>query len=1115
MKCCNLFRSGLIAVALFCLGVNALSLCAAEPVGATSKAVQVLVLTGSDMVMDPALSKRFEGENIHFVTRKITEPLNAEMLRAFHVVLIVDWEVGLRTEWFSPRGFMINHLTSKKNGELVNAFVQSGGGLFYTPPFGSPMSIEGEMRFFGQYGAVIEPLQIRDDKHAYSNPPAEKKGDFFEYAWTTNIGKHPATGEVKCIYYPTPQLRWDDMYSTPVITLKDPAWTPLVRGMDTSVASKCYGYTQWEASEEKSPVIAAVRQSGSGRVGVFMPNAYYTFWKPDAKPVDGWVAESHTGRIDGIFMEKGDGKTGSDGFKLLTGMLRWLSDGAREKGLGMYDAKSFAALPKPEKELPLDWIESWNPDDGNKWFKVLVGARSSYSDGEGSIADYAQEAKKSGISMLYMTETFERFDPKKWNAFLEDCAKASDATLKVIPGLDISDTCGNRYLSLTSTLFPPKQLLTADGKALAKPHYLCLCFPRGTTVIYRATGSTVPEEMVKHFHGFGLYTYRNGTLEDNSFPGYQWQVFRFSNPLPFVVHETYSPKNLQKEAETGHQMLVSADTLENLAWYMGEHGTSHFWENPLHIQISSGPKITALERGSLVPEEESVGGALSFTVTSDEPIKEVRLMENFNLYRRWTPNTKNFTANNVKLPEEHVSWSMIVATDAKGRTVISPGVVSGKQASHTWRCGDRQNWWSFPDIYTGTHVNQFDIQVPVFGTKEGQGIYPEIKPPLRGDDMAALLDFSYASPAAYIQDVFLDQRYNYAVYEDFAYDAKSANTTARSRVYEAKVRHYQFFAKTENNEKSDIYPVINEIDLSLRRPTDPTGEVFPIITRLDTHNSQVRGDMSYSYTDTATGKKVAGRLTQGYLDLPKGGVVGGFIALSDGIRVSANGEVGFAASTVVEGALPAGTRWRAKFVTVAPAEVETWLNLMGLFGKPPFEVNLTKGKLSEFAYVEQTEAEDYGVAGAISKPLPDGFVKNLSLGYVNRDKEGYGGLLTDYRLPVSVSGVNYNWPAALVRDGHWVESVDVFEGKAWARLDLKKGGDFYIGNAVKATNRNLRIGVQKWTASGIVLEVHNPTDASITATLSTASEVRDRFQFSREITVKAGRSELLKETKEK
>ena len=1071
--------------------------------------VNVLVLKGWRIEVDPTLLKRFEAENIHFVTQNISEPLSAEMLREFHVVLIVDWEVGLRTEWFSPNSLLSRHLTTKKNVELIHAYVQEGGGLFYTPPFGSPMSIDGGMRFFERYGAVLESRQARDEKHAFSNPNPKNGNDYYEYAWTTEIAKHPAVSTVKRIFYPTSELRWDDMYATPTLRLKDAAWIPLVKGMPGSVGAKGIDYHEWITQESKAPVLAAVRKVGAGRVGVLMVNAYYTFWKPFENPKDGWIGESHTGKVDGIFLEKGDGTLPSDGYKLMAGMIGWLAEGANAKGFGGFDNATSTSRPKIEPEQSPKWLTSWKPNDGSQWFKVLVGARSSYSDGEGSIAEYANEAKKAGVSVLYMTETFERFDPKKWKDFVGDCEKASDSSIKVFPGLDIADTCGNRYLSLTSPLFPPKNLLTADAKAIAKACYLCLCFPRGITVIYRATGSSVPQELLKHFHGVGIYTYRNSVLEDNSFPAYQWELFRFSNPIPFVVHQTYSPKDIPKEAAAGHQMYVSADSLTDLSWYLGEHGTSHLWENPLHFQVSSGPKITGFGRESLVADVKTIGDSVSFSLESDEPIVEVRLIENYNLYRRWTPNAKNFTANNIKLSEDHVSWSMIVAKDAKGRTVVSPGILSGKQAAHTWRCGDRQNWWSFPNIYAGTDAAQFDIRVPVFGTNEGMGLFPEMHPFLRGDNMAALLDFSYASPAVYIQDVFLDQRYNQALFEDAAYDAKSSNSTARSRVYDAKIRYYRFWSKELGNAKDEFYPSVNNIEISLRQPAEATGNIFPIFTRLNVKHGQVMGDKSYSYVDVA-GKKVSGKLTQGWIDLPKGGAVGGFIALSDGIRVSSNGDVGFPSPEAAEGALPVGTHWRAQFVDVPSAEVELWRNIMGLGEKTPFDFHLTQGQLSELAYVAYAKASDFAIAGVIDKALPHDYSSKLSLGFINQSKEGYGGTMKDYRMPVAVSGVNYNWPAALVRENK-MEPVDIFENTAWARLDVTKTGSFFLGNTVKATNKNLKIGIQEWTSKSIVLEVNNPTDAAITATVSTIASGPERMPMSLDVTVKPGSSEVLKE----
>lgn len=1101
----RLWTSLLLAALL--LGTMATAGAGAEP------PVNVLVLSAGDLQPDPQLAEQFAKEQVKLVTRKLADPLSAEMLRKFHVVLIGDWE----GEGGQGRSFLRSHveetLTIKRNTGLLQGYIKDGGGFFFTPLYGNQLAADSLTRFLAPFGAGVQCAQVRDDAHAYGsgNDATLAPANYYDYAWTTAITVHPATRGVTRLYYPTSELRWDDLYSTPVITLTDPAWRPLVKGMETSRASRAIDYYNWHAVGTTPPVLTAVREFGAGRIALFTPNFNYSLKQPFASPKNGWWYENHLGKIDGILLDKGDGKNASQGRQLLLGLLRWLAEGARAKGLGDYDEKAFAALPQPAAVPAPGWLYSWQPNDGNRWFKVLVGARSAFSDGTGTIAEYAAAARAAGVSMLYMTETFERFAPASWDEFRGACARTSDETLKVIAGLDIPDAYGNRYLLLGSPVFPAASLLTADGKALAKPQYLCLCFPKGTTVMHRPGSSSVPHELDKQFQGISLFTYRKAALEDNSFPAYQWEVFRLSNPLPFVVHETYAPTDLGKEAATGYQMLASADSLDGLAWYLGAHGTAHFWESPLHLQVTEGPIITQLGGAIPDPKEPSVRGNLGFSIHSDEPLKEVALWENYNLYRRWTPNTPDFTANNVKLPEAHVNWALLTATDAEGRSVIAPGVIFGRQIAHTWRCADRQNWWIFPNIYTGTDLAQFNLRVPAAGTLEGSSLFPELHGPQRGDNMAALLDFPLASPAAYVQDVALDQRYPRALFDDAAFDAKPSNATARSRVYEAHIRYRKFFVSDEKVKKeSDYLPYYNEVEVSLRRPLPPQGQVFPIITTLDTKHIQVRGDMSFAYADPATGKEVTGKLDKGFLDLPKGGRVGGFIALSDGLRVTASGLVGFAPPKWVAGALPAGTRWQAAFTAVQPAEADNWRSLLGLRGETPYKLSFTQGRLQSLAYLATCEAQDYGVSGSVDQALDPALLKGCTSGMVNLDKEALGDPIAEYRLPVLVNGVNYNWPAALVRGGALGPEVAVFEGQAYARLEVGKAGPFYVGNVLLSDQPNLRLGILNWTAEACVAEVNNPTDADLEANLWTAAGVKDRYQGRAKVTVKAGTSQTVR-----
>jgi len=1081
--------------ALIALGVPFRGLCAE----AAHKPVKALILVGPDwrkFKVDPVLAGKFAAQGITFDSRNITEPLDAASLRSYPVVIVADWTGPVLGN--NLRKFMEEYLTSSKNMALLVDYVAKGGGLFWIPDGSGVSGARGTNECLRPFGMGMEALQVRDDAHAFVTPRSDALPD--EYGWTTEITPHPVTEGVSCIFYSMTQFRWDDLYSTPVLTFTDPAWQQVVKAMDTSVGAKGFDYTKWEP-HTKQPAIAAVRDFQAGRMAVFAPNFLYTLYRPYDDPRHGSILEAHTGKIDGVVVEKGDGTRKSDGLVLMENIIKWLAENSVAKGIGAGEPAITGGL----KPVPApDWLYSWNKHNGTKWYKVLVGARSSFSDGQGTISDYAKAAKAAGIDMLVMTETFEKFDPARWQEFQDACANASDASLKVVWGLDIGDTYGARYILMNSPVFPAASMLTPDGKTLVKDQYLCLGFPNGTTILNRTTSSPIVNQMQKDFQGMSLYTYRNGKLVDNGLPNYEWQLFRLSNPLPFVVHETYSPKDLAAEAATGHQLYVSADSPDGLAFYLGMHGLAHFWESPLHMQVSDGPIISRFEGG----------GTASISIDDDAPITDVRLMENYNLYRRWTPNATAFNVDQVKLPDGHVNWAWLVATDAKGRTVVSPGIIFGRQIVHTWRCGDRQNWWCFPNIYTGTDLTQFSIKVPAFGASEGMDIFPEVRGDLRGDDMATILDFNYASPAVYIQDASLDERYFRAIFEDVAYDAKPAAGTIRSRVYEATARYFRFFIdQLPAGGKNDEMPDLKQVSITAREPLEPAGDIFPVFTTLDTKHAQVAGDMTYSYVNPRTGKTVIGRLTSGTLDLPPGGRVGGFIALSDGIRVGANRQVGFVPPAQSNGSLPVGTNWKASFITVAPDAVDKWRALMGLSGPTPYALAISKGSLRTLAYVADCAATDNLLVGAVTTALPKEFFRGLNAGLVDNNKEALGRPLDEYKLPIFLDGVNYNWPAFVWRKNGTFEPFDVFEGKGRLRLDVTAPGPFVIGNVITASDPNLRIGLLKWTAVTCDIEVNNASAKPVKAHIQTAAEITDRCRAQWDIDLAPGSSAILHRAK--
>lgn len=1086
----------LAAAVLLALFAVPQALAEGEKTDKTATAVHVLVL-GHKLQVDPRLKNELAGQGIHLHRRDILKPLSLDMLKQFQVVFVGEGvPVGSTLS-----SHVAKAKTLEENYRTIEKYVDAGGGFLYTPDVGGYGGAMKCSEIMKRYEAKILPLQIRDDKHRYVPQPAPKRDA--GYSWTDKISKHPATTGVKTIFYPTPQHRWDDFYSTPAMELNSD-WTQLVSTMESGTASWSSTYTEWTVIKDEPQTIAAVRDYEKGRVGLLNVYSFYTFWHPYWEPKDhgkygrAQIVERTTGDIDGIFIEKGDGTRKSQGRELLAGILRWLGENATKVGMGGYTEEAFAKLPVPAAKKAPAWLSKWNKQQKHINYKVLVGARSEYSNGSGSLADFAKSAKEAGLAMLCMAEPMEHFDLSKWREYYDACQALSDDTFQLIPGLDMQDAYGARYILLNSPVQPQPHMLSKDGKVLEKVEQLCINMPGGITIAHRVTSaSAIPHQLTKHFQGISLYTYNgDNQLVDNSFPNYEWQMHSFSNPMPFVVHEVDAPDKLNAASQVGFQLYVNAPTAKDLTWYFRKSGLAHHWEAPLHMQVSSGPLL------------EEFGSDPFFTMSGENKITDVRLMYNYELYRRWTPNNKTFTVEKVQLPRSEVNWAYLVATDDMGGKLISSGILAGRQIAHTWRCADRQNWWVFPNIYTGTTVNGFDLKVPVMGSDEGTGGsgglgFPQVKGPQRGDNLAPILEFSFASPEVYIQDVFIDQRYHRAIQYDIIFDAKPANATTRSRIFKARVRYHQFLEK-----KAPSLPTAKEIDITLRRPVTVETDIYPIITSLDMKNHRLRGDMSYAFTDPETGKEVSGILSKGTIDIPAGGRIGGLIVLSGTLRVARDNRVGFPVSVAKYTTLPLGTSWQASFITVPPAQAERWRKLIGVKGQTPYEITLTKGQLESVKLVANAKAEDNKLVGEVSKPLSEKDMDNL-IASTSEGRKTPPMPLKHYRLPIAATGINGNWPVALWRPDGTYEEVSAFEDKAWARLDITKTGPFFFGNVVRADNPDLRIAIVKWTDKELVLELNNPTNHKMVTTIKTAIEIKDRFQVTKQAKLSPGSSKIV------
>lgn len=1029
-----------------------------------ARPLTALVLTSTDEKWDQRVVEYLAAEGVSVVFRPLTDPLSQDLLKPFHLVVLADF-TGLGMPLFHDAGAggsISRYYTSKQNLAEIRQYVESGGGLFVSPYVtgGGLQTTENMRPLLGDWGVEVLPANARDEAHAWTS-----------YAWTTNVAASPVTAGVKTLFYPIEMGRWDDAYPTIPFNLSDPRWTPVVRGMESGRVEQCLQYTTWHPmpGAQNPPILAATAQLGKGRAALFSINALYTFLQPYTDITTGGYGEFHTGQIDGIVMEKGDGKTPSDGRRLIRNMLRWLGEGGAAQGLGGYNPDTYKQIPVPERAPVPRWLTGWYQGNEANYYKVLLGARSAYSSGRGTIAEWAQAAKAAGYAILIMTEDLDAFVAAKWPQFLADCRAASSAEFVVMPGLDMQDAYGNRMLLFGQVAYPQPWMLTPDGKAMQQVQYLMLGFGTCHSAIAHPTSSPLPQQLFKFFSGVVVYTYdAEGRLIDDGMQAYQTQIYNTSNPVPLAVHELNDPAQVGKAAESGHQMYLMADTPEDAAWYIRD-GMSHFWEMPVKVLITSGPMIRSVHAGGLQVESEA-------------PIAEIRYYDRYELLRRWKPNAPQFTAE-VSPPRGSTHLGFFWVSDAQGRTAISPPLRSGDGGGYDWRCSDRQNFFSVAINYTGTILSDgVDIWLPTFGTDEGKGLWPRQLGPQRGENLCPLLEFPYRSPVLTVTDAWIDQRYWRALWPDVVFDAKAPQGTSRSRVYDGRVRYYDFHYQPYGQRSNVVIPLmLMEVELRLRQPVVPQGEVFPAFLNLGA------GPFDCITKDDA-GNWVSTRLTQGYLDLPVGGQVADVVALTPGLRVRADGRLGFVPPEGSLSALPAGHTWRARYVRLDPKrDFAEQRKAMGLSGPLPYTLRLSRGRMTEPGYVWHCAASAGGLAGEITPAAQ-----------------------MPFPLVLAVEGVNGNWPCAVWQPGAREPLVPfgVFEQKGWAKLDATVGGPFFVGNVVTCSHPAMRISLLEWTKNGLFLELNNPTEAPVEATVRTAPEVTERYQLAEPASVRleAGQS---------
>jgi len=1026
-----------------------------------------------------------------------------EQMKRFHVVVVVG-EPWYNTVQKSPHPAFIEFL------RRLELYRQAGGGILFMP-IASEYPEEFRERVVNvmlkPYDAQTVPEQIVDPEHSYRPKPPLFQ---FDYFWTTSITPHPLTKGIETLFFPV----WASHHTTGTMPLAyGLGWQVLARGMpsaytvpvDPAAVARTgsgMGYlTDKKGTFKSSPDIIAIRdgEGNTGRVAVVPVWPSFTFFN--------W----HSPIVGDVVMERGDGRRKSGLARLLLNIYLWLAEPAQKRGLGGF---VYELAPPPDVSA-VNWTKRRPPTPMPVQWGV-IGAHSSLTDGEASVAEYMNLARELGLSFVVFTEPVAQMTPQKFEQLKQACQRSSTKECMAFGGLEYEDVRGYKWADFVASAFPDAALITEQGR-ITEP----LTYFTSTWLAHcqAETGSLLVHPWFFHHRtGYAIYTYEGGKLIDNGWGGYLDVEYNNELLIPISLTRVRSLKELRKTVSEAHIMGFWGRNPAEFGEAYRRQTHNEMW--PRRVFLSQGPTIDLWKSDNPIYNPYRPFNnrwRIYVKASSESGLREVRLVnavtrEN---YRRFDAGGKQSFEAVIDESGARQWYLVPVVTDVKGRTAVGPTLRTYQDGNRAWIMGDRYmamnhilDWdedhkylVQFSGNAPGYHKgllfagespgNPFYDQLKVVGIDGGQ-VHPgkiefcpqlrttEGKEPLRA---AYRYDLKLASHDLIVTDYLGLTRQLDSVKTFDKPFAEPPRPQEGTQYADYTVRHYSF----RPDYHGPFY--VRQVSVEARFKGDVvlSGSMPFKLGHLYNQGGGISEDLlgirdggRFRYWKPAIGERmrpVRGRLDVGdYVCL--GNYAGGspaVMALTPQLRYETGGTGGWLRVYLYLGEngqrFKAGDVLRASFLTfckAVPNSSNEWIeNFREAFGlgleRPAYEAHVQRGKLMNMRYPLALEAADGSAEINLSKgELP-------------------------CRLPVAVKGLNPKMPAGIYdKSRDLLRCLPVFENTAYATVDLRKGpAALFVGNLVTCDEPKLTASMVS-TARGFHLEVHNPTDRLVKGRLAGA-----------------------------
>lgn len=632
--------------------------------------------------------------------------------------------------FLSPDAYYVCYRREKESKErienfrnLILKYLENGGGVFLMPTE-TNLHKQKLIDLTEILGAKI-PVEVIVENDKNKIAPMTHMSQFVPAAYTDNIFPSPVSKGIKQIWYPYRKAYLSQM-TAPLIV--DNNWQVVVRAsktaqtkpVDISGSAIVIKKPVIRKEGEKEPAIFAIREYKGGRVALCAQWRQFTIGAGTK-----WLYNRE-------ILSKGLKEKKSDFGKLLENTFRYLARPSLEnKKVGGYITKKYALIPPNQREgvkkrfnerfwkYEPEVLGYGRPPKNASLYRGIIGVKTSYSSGKGSVKEYAEAGKKAGLDFIVFADDFKYLTEKKFEKLKEDCKKYSDDKIKLFPGFSIRSNIGNYLLFFgPSSILPPSVCLTGKdkktlyvqeedgkggytGRGTGFLSWVLTNFARGKCNVcyynFKGSGKGMKMPDLRLYSAAGIRYYRNGKLIEDVTDDYLITAAGTIAPNPVSVNEVYTPSELIEEVNSNHSLTwVQARSLNTL-FKDGLRWTHQY--DGVNIFLSNGPEIIkwpACHRVITLGAENFVTGISVMPspvyVKSNAGLKEIRIYNGDELYRR-------FILNGEK---EFHQTLVLDGTVQKDLVLVAEDINGGKAVSFPRRCwkgGGRAV------VFCGDHVN--------------------------------------------------------------------------------------------------------------------------------------------------------------------------------------------------------------------------------------------------------------------------------------------------------------------------------------------------------------------------------------------------------------------------